>query len=815
MSLTRKHRVFLALLVAGTVVRVIACLAYHPALWFSDSLGYAGLGLHPYPTLIRPAGYPLLLLWPLHRLHSYLAVVIVQHILGLASGVLVYALLVRRRLRPWVAALASAPVLLSAYEIQIEHFILSDSLFAFLLISAIAVLLWNPRPGWLGCVLAGLLLGAAAITRSEGTPLLAAPVVWMLVQHTPWRVRLAQVALVCAAFALPVVSYAGWFNTAYGHYQLTYSTGAFLASRAESFADCRADAIPRADQWLCAAKPGLSPDRYIWTHGMPLATVRGGAFIYVNNRRETAFALHVFAAQPAAYLLSTWHGVLQNFVSGGTAYSDGQAAFAFPAHTPQTVAQLDRANRGNPTAPIYHYDAHPSTQVGQPWAAILQVYQQVVVLPPTLVGVITFLALLGAALAWKRRGGPGLLPLLVGLVLLVFPAATSGFGSRYELVSAGALCMAAALGAAEIRGFSAVPVAVHNRSRITAERVVGLCAVAGVLIAGCTVATHVKTLQPPLHHQATATATAPPSGTFQRGVDLDVYIHPGQDVAAVARADVAYIKGLHANAASFSFPFFMADRHASAVYTTSATPTPAQLATIVTIARKAGLYVSVRPLLDEHSLGFCRCQLTLRHPAAWFASYTSFLLPYAEAAQRASAQEFYAGAELSTTARFPQWAVVNAALKAVFHGKIAYTENYSPGVRDGAYGGAAQTVDAYPPLWPPLLHGWEQFDASQPHGTILSEVGIDAVAGAWRKPYKHAWPHPVIDPGMQARWFAAACRAAASEHMGGIYFWSIGFWFGTHPGARPTRAFQGAWGGAGARAVSQCFTQIERDGHAR
>lgn len=805
MSATRRHCVFLALLGAGIAVRAIACLAYHPALWFSDSLGYSALGLHPYPTLIRPAGYPLLLLWPLHRLHSYLAVVIVQHTLGLASGIIVYALLVRRRLRTWVAALAAAPVLLSAYQIQIEHFILSDSLFAFLLIAAIAVLLWNPRPGWLGCVLAGLLLGAAAITRSEGTPLIVAFLAWMLIQRTSWRAWLGRAAVVCAAFALPVISYAGWFNTAYGHYQLTYSTGAFLASRAESFANCQTDAIPRSDQWLCATKPGLNPDRYIWAHGMPLATVPGGAFSRVNNQRETSFALHVFVGQPEAYLLSTWRGVLQNFSSGGTAYSDGQAAFAFPADTPQTVAALARANPGNPTTPIYSYDAHPSTRVSQPWADILQFYQHVIVLPPTLVGMITFVALLGAALAWKRRGGPGLLPLLVGLVLLVFPAATSGFGSRYELVSTSALCMAAVLGAAEVRGFSAMPASPRSRSRVRVERVAALGAVAGVLVAGCAVATHVKALQPPHHHKI----VIPSGGTFQRGVDLDVYTHPGQNVPATARADIAYVKGLHANAVAISFPFFMAGRHASAVYTTPSTPTPAQLATIITIAHQAGLYVSVRPLLDEHSLGFCRCQLTLRHPRAWFKSYSSFLLPYAIAAQKAGAQQFFAGAELSTTAHFLQWARVNAALARVFHGKITYTENYNPGIRYGAYGGAGQTVDAYPPLSPPFLRGWEQFDAGLPEGAVLSEVGIDAVAGAWHRPYKHAWPHPVIDPGVQARWFAAACRAARVEHLGGVYFWAIGFWLGTRPGAGPMPTLQGQWGGAGAQAVSQCFAQIE------
>jgi hypothetical protein len=56
MNLLRKHRLFLALLAAGTIVRVIACLAYHPALWYPDSFGYAAVALHPYPTLVRPSG---------------------------------------------------------------------------------------------------------------------------------------------------------------------------------------------------------------------------------------------------------------------------------------------------------------------------------------------------------------------------------------------------------------------------------------------------------------------------------------------------------------------------------------------------------------------------------------------------------------------------------------------------------------------------------------------------------------------------------------------------------------------------------------
>jgi 4-amino-4-deoxy-L-arabinose transferase-like glycosyltransferase len=454
-SFLRRHRVFLAIAAAGLVVRVIALLAYHPALWFPDSLGYAAVGVHPYPTVIRPAGYSLLLLWPLHWSHSFLLVVIVQHLLGLSAGVLIYALLVRRGIQRWAAALASATVLLSAYEIQIEHFILSDALFIFLLVAAMAALLWNPAPGWLGCAVAGLLLAAAAVTRTEGEVLIAALVLWLVTRpNASWPVRTAKAALVCGAFALPLVSYAAWFHQNHGQYRLTYSTGSFLAARAESFANCPADGIPPADRWLCTTS-GHTPDWYLWAAAAPLHRVPAGEFTKASDQNGTSFALRVFEAQPMEYLLTTWRGVLQNFSSEGSAYEDGlgQASFAFPARPPITVARLADANlsRGY-LAPIYRYDSSPSTQLDQPWVSILGVYQQVVVVPPIAAALIALAGLAGLVLTQERRGGPGLLPWLAAAILLIFPAATSGFGARYELAAIAPFCLAAALGLAEITG---------------------------------------------------------------------------------------------------------------------------------------------------------------------------------------------------------------------------------------------------------------------------------------------------------------------------------------------------------------------------
>jgi Dolichyl-phosphate-mannose-protein mannosyltransferase len=448
-AFARRHRIFLAIAGVGAVARLIAVLGYHPALWFSDSLGYAALGTYPYPAVIRPSGYPLLLLYPLHWFHSFMLVVIVQHLLGLGAGVLIYTVLLRRGVSRWAAALASAPMLLAAYEIQIEHFILSDPLFIFLLVAVMAVLLWNPSPGWLACAAAGVLLGTAAIVRTEGLPLIAALAIWLAIQRGARWGRVARVALVCAAFAMPVATYAVWFHESYGHYKLTYSSGPFLAARAESFASCPRDHIPDADSWLCTTT-GHRPDWYLWSSTEPLHS-RVGEFSQATDKSGTSFARHVIEAQPVDYVVTTWRDVLQNFTAGQTWHP-----FVFPGRA-EPLHQLLAANPGNPATPIYRYDSRPGTRLSQPWADIMQAYQQIAVVPPVATAVIVLAGAAGLALCRERRGGYGLLPWLMGIALLVFPAATSGYGARYELAAIAPLCLAAVLGMREITGTVSVP----------------------------------------------------------------------------------------------------------------------------------------------------------------------------------------------------------------------------------------------------------------------------------------------------------------------------------------------------------------------
>jgi hypothetical protein len=296
-----------------------------------------------------------------------------------------------------------------------------------------------------------------------------------------------------------------------------------------------------------------------------------------------------------------------------------------------------------------------------------------------------------------------------------------------------------------------------------------------MLVAGCTAGT--QSPAPP--HLAPSRSSLPPAPhvgrpAFQRGIDIDLYTYPGQNVMAEANTDVRYALALHANAVSVSFPFFMSGSDAPGVYTNSATPSPSELAVVAREAEQAGLYVSIRPLLDETSLGMSRVGWKPRHPTAWFASYRQFLLPYAEMAQREHIPELFVGAEFDRFGASPRWKVLDGALRRVYHGRLAYARNWN--VTSAQGGRVTQAVDAYPPFSEVpasasvsrLTHAWKTFDQRLPRGLVETEVGIAAVSGAYAQPWKVQWPGKVIDSAVQARWFTAACLAAQARHLGGI-----------------------------------------------
>jgi hypothetical protein len=467
----RIHWFFLTLLGAGLALRVIVMIAYQPVLLYIDSLGSY---LSSLPTLDPsgqdPIGYDLLLLKPVLAVGTLAVVAAVQHLLGLGIAVVTYAVIVHKgRLDTgrWraVAALATVPVLLDAYQLQIEHMIMSDPLFQALLVAAFALLVWPDRPSWWRAGAAGLLLGAAVMVRAVGEVTIVAALVYVLVVGRTWRWRGLLAGTAMVAFAFPVTIYAAHFHAVTGHWGITNVTGDTIYGRVGTFADCTGMALPSYERPLCPTVPlgeRYGPD--YWAHdsaspaNKPIAAPPGKT----GDQVMRDFAVRVIRHQPVEFTRSVLFDAARVFSWQRTNGRDAghpvverwqfQAGYQWypPVVTAQVAAQMGEQYGGGPA------------RVSLPLARALRWYQLHVGYTPGPVIALCLVLALGAvtgALPRARRSGlrgPVLLYLLggAGVVLL---ADVFEFSWRYQLPVYVLLPAAGVLGLAALRAPRPVP----------------------------------------------------------------------------------------------------------------------------------------------------------------------------------------------------------------------------------------------------------------------------------------------------------------------------------------------------------------------
>jgi hypothetical protein len=239
----RRHSFFLLVLTAGLVLRVLAQTAYRPALLYIDSEKYlegsvatAPQGYQALLRLLEPAG-------------GLALVAAVQHAFGLAMAVALYALLLRRGAPRWAATLAAAPVLLDAYQLQLEQTIMTDVLFETMITAGLVVLLWRPGPWALAA--GALVLGAAVTVREIGAVLIVPVVVFAALTVRGWRQRTRRAALAATCFALPVLGYLTGTFLVTGHVVMSGNGPSPQYGRAAAAADCATLRLPADTRALC------------------------------------------------------------------------------------------------------------------------------------------------------------------------------------------------------------------------------------------------------------------------------------------------------------------------------------------------------------------------------------------------------------------------------------------------------------------------------------------------------------------------------------------------------------------------------------
>jgi hypothetical protein len=248
-SVLRYHWLASILIAAGVALRVLAQMAYHPAIIFIDTLKYL-YGSWPGSD---PIGYkvPLKAILLVGNLGT---VEVVQHLLGIAIAVTLYVVMLRRGLPRWLSALAIAPVLLDAYQVQVESMIMPDIWFEALVVAGLAVLLWRPVPSMRLALVGGALLGASTGIRQIGEVLIIPALIFVVAMGGGWRKIVQNGTAVACAFVLAVLLYMSADYQLAGHFWISRSSVSLTYGRMASVADCATLKLPKVEQPLCPNK---------------------------------------------------------------------------------------------------------------------------------------------------------------------------------------------------------------------------------------------------------------------------------------------------------------------------------------------------------------------------------------------------------------------------------------------------------------------------------------------------------------------------------------------------------------------------------
>ena len=506
-QLAGENRLFSWALAAGALLRLITILGYPGALWFwGDSFVYLGASLRPQPNLSKATGYSFFLR-ALLPFHSLTLVVTLQHLMGLAVAVMIYVLLRRNGVSKLWSAVATLPQLLDGYIIEDEHMIMTETLFTFLLMVAMLMLLWKPRPVWWKMLVAGLVTGCAALVRTDGEVMYAVFPLFLLLRGMSWKtVRGWLMAIAFAVASLvPYAAYAGWFHDYYPQYHkydISLAEGFFLWGRVSSFANCAVIQQTPAEvaAKICptdAIADRTPPGNFVWENPYIHSSFLHKGFTPVSPASDkllTGFAEHAIESQPLQYVKTVVKDVGLSFGIPRIAYPGPGTTFYYSFHTHYAVAPT-ATSKGYTTLPpkdqswigsnIPSHSAYSDWLayghqapgvVNKVFAVPILLYERVVFTWGPLLAVI-FLVGLGGVIsvsASARRRGQGLraalsfrtlrsvrlhwsprgtsmLPWVTAVALLVVPIMVADFDYRYLIPVIPFACMAAGLGFAPRR----------------------------------------------------------------------------------------------------------------------------------------------------------------------------------------------------------------------------------------------------------------------------------------------------------------------------------------------------------------------------
>jgi len=448
------------LLVAGVLLRLLVVLIYQPALVNNaDTPTYVTMadgGLFGDP--VRPTGYPLFML-ALHAITDQLSFTIgVQHLLGIATGLLLYASGRRIGAPVWAAAIGAGAVWLSIDQIVLEHMVLSEALFTFLVTFVVyacvralddpRVLVWRLDSRMLWIFVAGFVLGMAAWVRGVGMPMIPFLALWIaLAIPGRWWQRIGRGALAAVPAIALLLTYFAINDSRTGAFALTQSSGWALYSRMAPLADCSQFTPPAGTEALCEVSPPgtrFGPDFYGWESESPATKM----FAYPPNGDDQLgeFAREAISAQPRAYVQAVANDTLRYFLPDYKTY-----AFGGPGYDSIDIERKDPALEREVFGWLSAYYDGDMRVIEGPVETLSEVQDWVRVQPLLMLAAL-IAGIAGIVLSRGRVRAVLILIVGAGLLLLVIPSATANYNVRYGIPAGGPIVLGGALGVWVVAG---------------------------------------------------------------------------------------------------------------------------------------------------------------------------------------------------------------------------------------------------------------------------------------------------------------------------------------------------------------------------
>ena len=445
----REHGPFLGLWFLGLALRITVGLAYQPVLMLQrDTYIYLQMAASGSTSSFRPGLYSVFLK-PAVWLGNLTVVPVVQHLMGLVMGALIYLLLRRLGLGVWLGSLGAALVLLDAFQLDLEQYLLTETLFQALVVGSVCLIAWWARPQVWAVVLAGVLCGLAGATRFVGVVMIIPAVIYVAWARLGW----VRIGALVAGFALTFGAYTLSTGTAEDA-GIGARNGFFLYGRVSSFSDCTRVEVPRDLRRLCIDQPPAErgPNYGVFTLPIPIRQLSNSP---EANAQLLDFSQRMIKGLPLDYakvvLSDLWR-------------------FAEPSNPLSKEPYVKRwmfvssLQEADPIAFVLRFrgSAPPSTGIKQTFridtdlARPLRTYQRFAYLWGPLLGLSILVGLIGAVAGAPTGGGRNLratcaLMSLSALALLLVPVMTTVFHFRYQIGPLPLIGPAGVLGIAAIR----------------------------------------------------------------------------------------------------------------------------------------------------------------------------------------------------------------------------------------------------------------------------------------------------------------------------------------------------------------------------